>query len=203
MAGNVIQVVMKPGEKPIELKKNLREPRRQMGRIESRIVQVVNPMQPTCCGNRNYGKMRAIIADQIREWRHTHPIPKVCPCCRKPVGSAYGWQVDHFRLPFRDLIRIWMKARDLEDEYTHSVIEWTPEMERDWAEFHKHMASLRYLCAECNRADGMKILRSFRDYDPRRQQERERVLKRLSEFDWSQFYRLEPLDPIPKVMGWV
>jgi hypothetical protein len=98
----------------------------------------------------NYQLFRQAVDSRIQDFRLYHAKPDKCPMCGKPTKY---YEIDHYCLEFRELLRIWLKWTDNEDRYTREVWKWKDDDEFDsWINFHDQFCKLQFLCHSCNKA---------------------------------------------------
>jgi hypothetical protein len=71
----------------------------------------------------------------------------VCPFCHR--HSAF-FDADHYGIEFREIVRIWLRRFQLEETYKTKLIPWTPKLISSWQSWHANLATLRWMCHDCN-----------------------------------------------------
>jgi hypothetical protein len=92
----------------------------------------------------NYQLFRQAVDSRIQDFRFYHAKPDKCPMC----GQATKYfEIDHYGLEFRELLRIWLKWTDNEDRYSREVWKWKDDDEFDsWIKFHDQFHSILLAC---------------------------------------------------------
>jgi hypothetical protein len=99
---------------------------------------------------------RFAIQPQIVSFKSSNNLPNVCTECQT---EKKDYVVDHFPIRFEDILRGFLNQTtftqpdsfDKEPFQNKSKFKTNEiELEQSWFEYHKKMASLRFICAECN-----------------------------------------------------